>query len=150
MNKTLAFGIGIIVIAGIWYAYQSSRMSVLLVNGPAASASNDYHDNIYLIKTDAAHGSYLTDVRGMTLYTFDKDGAGVSICSKTCVKARPPYTSAATAQKQLPTGISIVTRADGLLQFAWNGKPLYYYASDAKAGDVTGDGTDGTWHIVKP
>src|SRR5579871_4774679 len=49
-------------------------------------------DNIYLTKTDATKGSYMTDFQGMTLYTFDKDTQGVSNCYNGCAKAWPPYT----------------------------------------------------------
>ena len=94
-------------------------------------------------------GKYLTDFQGMTLYTFDKDTKGVSNCSGPCLTAWPIYTSGATAEKILPLNISVITRSDGSKQFAWKGMPLYYYAQDQKAGDITGDGVGGIWHIVK-
>jgi len=105
--------------------------------------------NIYLTKTDVTKGSYMTDFAGMTLYTFDEDTTGVSNCNGGCAATWPPYTSGATAEKDFPTNISVVTRSDGTKQFAWKGMPLYYYASDTKAGDILGDGIGGVWHIVK-
>jgi predicted lipoprotein with Yx(FWY)xxD motif len=42
-----------------------------------------------------------------------------------------------------------VARKGGGLQWAFDGKPLYYFAGDAKAGDTTGDGQGGVWHVVK-
>src|SRR5476651_836920 len=59
-------------------------------------------DNIYLTKSDAKLGKYMTDFQGMTVYTFDKDTAGVSNCYNGCAKAWPVYTSGATAEKTLP------------------------------------------------
>lgn len=115
----------------------------------AQTTGNVPSDNIYLTKTDPTKGAYLTDFAGMTLYTYDKDQAGVSNCTGACLKLWPVYTSGATAQKLFPTNISVIKRADGSDQFAWNGKPLYYYASDKQAGDLTGDGVGGVWHIVK-
>lgn len=106
--------------------------------------------NIYLTKTDPAKGTYLTDFQGMTLYTFDKDTTGVSTCYNGCAATWSPYTSGATAQSQFPVDITVITRTDNSKQFAWKGKPLYYYASDQKAGDIMGDGVGGIWHIVKP
>jgi len=106
--------------------------------------------NIITTRTDAAKGNYLADFAGMTLYVFDKDTAGTSNCSGTCTKVWPPYTPGATAQSQLPTNVTVIKRADGTSQFAWMDKPLYYYATDQKPGDVTGDGVGGTWHLVKP
>ncbi len=35
---------------------------------------------------------------------------------------------------------TIITRDDGLKQWAYKGKPLYAFAKDTKAGDKTGDG----------
>lgn len=106
-------------------------------------------NNIYMSKIDSAKGTYLTDFQGMTLYTFDKDTSGVSNCYNGCAKAWPPYTSGATAQSQFPANIAVITRTDGTKQFTWKGMPLYYYATDQKAGDITGDGVGGVWHIVK-
>ncbi len=106
-------------------------------------------NNIYMSKTDPQKGSYLTDFKGMTLYVFDKDTSGMSNCNGTCAKTWPPYTSGAIAQSQFPANISVITRADGSKQFAWKGMSLYYFASDTKPGDVTGDGVGGVWHLVK-
>lgn len=107
-------------------------------------------DNIYLTKTDSAKGQYLADFQSKTLYIFDKDKVGVSNCYNGCATTWPPYTSGATAEKTLPENISVITRTDGTKQFAWKGWPLYYYASDQNAGDITGDGVGGVWHLVKP
>jgi len=104
--------------------------------------------NIYMMKTDPAKGSYLTDFQGITLYTLDKDTTGVSNCTGSCATAWPPYTSGATAQSTFPTNITVITRADGSKQFAWKGMPLYYFASDTKAGQITGDGLNG-FHLAK-
>lgn len=107
-------------------------------------------DNIYKTATDAKKGTYLTDFQGMTLYVFDKDTPGMSNCTGKCLTLWPVYTSGATAQKEFPVHISVITRSDGSKQFAWDNKPLYYYAGDSKAGDLTGDGIGGIWHIVTP
>ena len=45
---------------------------------------------------------------------------------------------------------TIVTRDDGLKQWALNGKPVYAFAKDTKAGDKVGDGfLNGAWHVAK-
>ena len=33
--------------------------------------------------------------------------------------------------------------------WAYDGKPLYYFVKDTKAGDVTGEGVGGVWHVAK-
>lgn len=149
----------IIVLAGA--AYLGRHKIKALMGGssmtPAASTqmavtptSTAPSSNIYMTKTDATKGMYLTDFQGMTLYVFDKDTQGVSNCTGACATTWPPYTSGATAQGQFPANITVITRADGSKQFAWKGMPLYYFSSDKKAGDLLGDGVGGIWHIVKP
>ena len=123
---------------------EAMHMEVTPTSSASASASN-----IYMTKIDTVKGSYMADFQGMTLYTYDKDTTGVSNCTGGCAKAWPPYTSGATAEKTLPASITVITRTDGSKQFAWKGMPLYYYVSDTKAGDITGDGVGGVWHIVK-
>ncbi len=111
---------------------------------------SDYHENIYLSKTDPTKGAYMTDFAGMTLYTSSDDRTGVSNCTGECAKDWPPYSSGAVSQKRFPANISVITRPDGSKQLAWHDMPLYYYAKDMKVGDLLGDGIDGVWHIVKP
>lgn len=86
----------------------------------------------------------------MTLYVWDKDTAdsGKSACNGQCATNWPPL-FAADADK--PDGAwTIITRDDGKKQFAYKGKPVYYWIKDTKAGDKTGDGVGGTWHVAKP
>jgi predicted lipoprotein with Yx(FWY)xxD motif len=86
---------------------------------------------------------------GMTLYTFDKDtaGSGKSTCNGPCAALWPPLTAGANDQ---PTGAySVVTRDDGSRQWAYKGKPVYFYKPDTKAGDRTGDNFRDVWHIIK-
>lgn len=95
-----------------------------------------------------AMGSVLTDAKGMTLYVFDKDGAGKSACNGPCATNWPPLMAPASAK---PMGkYSVVTRDDGSRQWAYNGKPLYSWAKDTKPGDTTGDGVNNVWHVAKP
>ena len=95
-----------------------------------------------------AMGPVLTDAKGMTLYVFDKDSAGKSACNGPCATNWPPLMAPASAK---PMGkYSVVTRDDGSRQWAYNGKPLYTWAKDAKPGDTTGDGVNNVWHVAKP
>jgi predicted lipoprotein with Yx(FWY)xxD motif len=84
---------------------------------------------------------------GKTLYTFDKDAAGKSNCNGSCATAWPPFI---VANPALAGGdFSIVKRVDGAPQWAYKGKPLYFFAGDAKAGDVNGDKQGGVWHVIR-
>ena len=94
-------------------------------------------------------GDVVVGANGMTLYTFDKDTPGKSVCNGPCATNWPPLMAADT---DTPSGdYSIVTRDDGNKQWALKGKPLYYWIKDTKAGDKTGDGMlSGAWHAATP
>ena len=158
MKKTLIIILVILVLGAVLYVERHELKSmiggsatpiVMQVTPTLAPMAAAPSDNIYLVKADAVKGKYLTDFAGITLYTFDKDIHGVSNCSSLCVNVWPVYTSGATAQKTFPANIMVITRADGIKQFAWKGMPLYYHATDTKVGDMTGDGIGGAWHMVK-
>lgn len=90
----------------------------------------------------------LVDQNGMTLYTYDKDADGKSACNGQCAQNWPPLMAEAGAKAEGEW--SLVTRDDGSMQWAYDGKPLYTFVMDKKAGDVTGDGKMGVWHVAKP
>ena len=98
-------------------------------------------------KTDK--GSVLTDAKGMSLYTFDKDMDGKSACNGPCATNWPALK--AEASDAAGDGYTIIARDDGSRQWAHKGKPLYTFAKDQKAGDTTGDGfLNGAWHLAQP
>jgi predicted lipoprotein with Yx(FWY)xxD motif len=91
----------------------------------------------------------LVAANGMTLYTFDKDVAdsGKSVCNGPCATLWPPLMAAAADK---PSGAyTIVVRDDGARQWAYKGKPLYFYQADQKAGDRSGDKFRDVWHLIK-
>ena len=89
----------------------------------------------------------LTDDKGMTLYTFDKDADGKSMCNGPCATNWPPYLAGPDAK---PHGTwTVVTRDDGGKQWAVKGKPVYRWAKDTKPGDKTGDNVNNVWHVAK-
>lgn len=100
-------------------------------------------------KVAEAGGSKIyTDAKGMTLYTFDKDTAGMTNCYDKCAVNWPPF--AATADAKPDGEWSVVERKDGSKMWAYDGKPLYAFIGDKKPGDTTGDGKMGVWHIATP
>ena len=92
----------------------------------------------------------LTGSNGMTLYTFDKDaaGSGKSVCNGPCATNWQPLF--AMDGDTASGDYSIVARDDGKKQWAFKGKPLYFWIKDQKAGDKTGDGVNGVWRVAKP
>jgi len=93
-------------------------------------------------------GGKLVDHKGLTLYTFDKDTTGKSVCNEQCAVNWPPL--AAAADSSAEGKWTVITRDDKTRQWAYDGKPLYTFIKDAKAGDVEGEGKGGVWHIAKP
>ena len=95
-------------------------------------------------------GDILTGSNGMTLYVFDKDtaGSGKSMCNGPCATNWPPLF--AMDGDTASGDYSIVVRDDGKKQWAFKGKPLYYWAKDQKPGDRTGDGFNNVWRLAKP
>jgi predicted lipoprotein with Yx(FWY)xxD motif len=82
---------------------------------------------------------------GMTLYVFDKDTGGKSACNGKCSENWPPLVADGSASGDF----SVITRDDGKKQYAYKGKPLYFWAKDQKPGDKTGDGVNNVWHVAK-
>jgi predicted lipoprotein with Yx(FWY)xxD motif len=98
---------------------------------------------------ETAKGPALVDPKGMTLYTFDKDAGGKSMCNGRCAENWPPLMAASGSAAS--GDWTVVTRDDGKTQWAYKGKPLYTWTKDTKPGDTTGDGfLNGAWHIAKP
>ena len=96
-------------------------------------------------------GMVLVGKDQLTLYMFDPDKQGASTCYDQCAKAWPPLTT--TAAPAAGTGVDaallgVVSREDGTQQVTYNKWPLYYWAKDAKAGDVTGQGVNGIWWVI--
>jgi predicted lipoprotein with Yx(FWY)xxD motif len=92
----------------------------------------------------------LVGANGMTLYTFDKDaaGSGKSVCNGPCAENWPPL--AATSGAGASGDWLAIARDDGSKQWAYKGKPVYFWAKDQKPGDRTGDGVNGVWRLARP
>jgi predicted lipoprotein with Yx(FWY)xxD motif len=122
-------------------------LASLLVAVPALA---DHHA-VKVAKKDPI-GSYLTDTKGMTLYTFKKDSPGKSACEGPCVEKWPLYYREAVAAKDglKAEDFATITRADGQKQTTYKGMPLYYFAGDKAAGDTAGQGVKEVWTAAAP
>jgi predicted lipoprotein with Yx(FWY)xxD motif len=100
--------------------------------------------------SDTSKGKVLVDAaHGMTLYTWDNDKTpGKSGCNNQCATNWPPLM--ASADSKASGNWTVVTRDDGKKQWAYKGKPLYYWKDDKKPGDVEGDnrGNPPVWHVI--
>ena len=99
-------------------------------------------------------GTILVDPKGRTLYRFNKDTGSKSACFGACAVAWPPLR--ATGKPTVGAGadaslVGTTARSDGKPQITYNGRPLYLYAGDEKAGDTRGQGlTDfgASWYVL--
>jgi predicted lipoprotein with Yx(FWY)xxD motif len=101
--------------------------------------------------THSDYGDYLTGLDDKALYIFKSDvkGSGESTCYDACISAWPAYLVDSKDYKpELAGDFSVITRKDGSYQLAYNGWPLYYFAGDAKAGDVNGQGVGEVWYVA--
>ncbi|KWE50686.1 hypothetical protein WL76_19985 [Burkholderia ubonensis] len=90
----------------------------------------------------------LVAANGMTLYSFDKDKPNASACTGQCETFWPPYKA---STNDVPVGpYTIVKRDDGSPQWAYKGKPLYFFSKDMKQGERNGDNYNKMWHVVAP
>lgn len=102
---------------------------------------------------DSKLGKILVGPNGMTLYSFDNDSMGetTSACTGKCIVAWPPLVAPAGAKAEGKWTLVDVVDKTGKAEKMWayEGMPLYYFVKDKKAGDTTGDGVAGVWHVVK-
>ncbi|MBT4741099.1 MAG: hypothetical protein HN793_12850 [Rhodospirillaceae bacterium] len=93
------------------------------------------------------HGWAVTNAGQMTLYTSKRDiKPGTSTCVEDCAVTWPPYL--APEQTVIGDGWSVITRADGSRQWAYEDKPLYQYSVDQGPGDTYGEGIGLLWDIA--
>lgn len=81
-----------------------------------------------------------------TLYTFDNDDTNDSNCLGMCAVVWPAF----LANEQDPDvgEFAKFERDDGLLQWAFNGQPLYFFRDDIEKKQTLGDGVNGVWHVI--
>lgn len=121
----------------------------LLAVAFASSALADHH--AVKIQKDEKAGSYLTDAKGMTLYTFKKDAPGKSACAGECVAKWPIFhREKVAADPKIAADFASITREDGQQQTTYKGQPLYYFAGDKAAGDLKGQGVKDVWFVAAP
>lgn len=116
--------------------------------GSAAPSSG----GIEVTVSHTSAGDALAGPNGKTLYTYANDTDSTSSCNGGCADAWPPLLGDG-ADVDAGDGVSgtfgTTTRDDGTKQVTHNGQPLYYYASDAAAGDAKGEGAGGVWSIAQ-
>jgi predicted lipoprotein with Yx(FWY)xxD motif len=120
---------------------------------PSASASNELTPALGTQSNDQL-GEIVVDDKGRTLYRFDQDtnNPAATNCVDACADKWPPVLA---GEKVSVDGvdselIGTVDRPDGSQQVTLKGWPLYRFADDKQAGDIKGQGVEGTWFVAAP
>ncbi|MEU2422247.1 hypothetical protein ABZ619_14665 [Streptomyces sp. NPDC007851] len=122
--------------------------------GTSTSSSGTGHmvsTNMLMSRTMSGMGSVITDAEGFTLYRYGKDQVNMSMCTGSCAQTWMPVMADGTPQGMgVQAKVGVVTRDDGMKQITLAGWPLYRYMGDTKAGEMNGQGKNGTWFAVTP
>ena len=116
---------------------------------PATTAQEASRASVAVGKTSL--GNILVDGEGRTLYVFTKDRGDQSVCSGECATNWPALTAtgAPTAGAGVQASLlSTSKQADGSTQVTYGGRPLYYFAGDAKPGEAKGQGLNDVWFVI--
>jgi predicted lipoprotein with Yx(FWY)xxD motif len=95
----------------------------------------------------------LTTLSGRTLYSLSAETNGKFICKHSCLIDWHPLYIAAGVKPTGPVKLGAIKRPDnGRRQVTFDGRPLYTFDEDEKAGDVKGQGIKdvGIWHAATP
>lgn len=85
-------------------------------------------------------GNVFADFKGMTLYSR----AAASPCDASCLEA---WVALPAPQAASPVGAwTVVAKPDGTRQWAYQGRPVYRSAKDAKPSDI--NGVDAEWQAI--
>jgi predicted lipoprotein with Yx(FWY)xxD motif len=99
------------------------------------------------------HKTILVDPKGLTLYSLSAETHGKFICKRACLRDWHPLYVKAGVKPTGPVKLGAIKRPDnGKRQVTFDGRPLYTFDEDARAGDVKGEGIKdvGTWHAASP
>jgi predicted lipoprotein with Yx(FWY)xxD motif len=127
------------------YGYSSGSSTT--TTAPASSSSQA------LVKTAkvGSLGTILVTAKGYVLYTYKPDPKGKSVCTGSCATLWPPLTTSSASADIAGghSGFSVIHRSGGVLQVAYEGKPLYTYSGDTAPLEAKGEGFLGLWYVVK-
>ena len=122
---------------------------------PTAGSPSGSGTAVVSTKTSSL-GTFLVDGKGRALYLWDADHGSTSMCTGACAQAWPPLTITGTPKAGGAVKGSLLgttKRADGSLEATYAGHPLYLFAGDTRAGQTSGEGSNGfgaPWWVVTP
>ena len=160
MKKHLSIGLSAFALAALLSGCggtsgtTTSPTTAATTAAPGSATSAPAAATADLKVADSTAGQIVVDGKGMSVYYYTKDvkESGTSPCTGGCLDAWPPVL--ATADTPVVDGVTgavgTIATPDGKKQLTINGLPVYYYAKDLAAGDITGQGVGGVWYLVAP
>lgn len=97
-------------------------------------------DSITVRHLPDAGGTALTSAEGLTLYGFDGDSAHPA------GSRWRPFAAAAMAASV--GDFTVIAPEDGIMQWAFHGRPLYLFEGDRKPGEARGAGIDARFRVA--
>jgi len=132
-----------------WIALTSALALAAILTASASAGGN-----ATLRVAKSPLGRILVDSKGITLYDFPPDKHGMSVCYGACAALWPPLLTSGKPVAGPGVHASLLgtaKRKDGKVQVTYGGHPLYYFVSDRKPGQTTGQGLNqfgAPWWVI--
>jgi predicted lipoprotein with Yx(FWY)xxD motif len=130
-------------------ALASTAAALAFANGSATGATS-------VAVAKSRLGSILVDSKGITLYDFVQDKGTKSTCYGACAALWPPLLTKGkpiAVRGARASLLGTTRRKDGKLEVTYKGHPLYYFVTDRKPGQTTGQGVNqfgAPWWVLSP
>jgi predicted lipoprotein with Yx(FWY)xxD motif len=142
----------IAIAAGIGVAVAQQRPAINHPRAACVSSNTVVCVNVATVKVGTVSEKALVNGKGFALYHLKGDTANGSNCTGPCLAAWPALSVPAGAKLEGGdgvTGLKTVTRPGGQMQAAYQGEPLYTFATDTTAGVATGNNV-ANFFVVTP
>ena len=137
--------------------FRPRLLAVLLVGAAAvllaafavpAFAKHSVH--VHAAQNATLHKKIVVTASGRTLYTLSAETHGRFICTGSCLSTWRPLKVPAGGKVVGVAGLGTIARHGVGRQATFNGRPLYTFSGDSRAGDANGEGfmDVGTWHAA--
>jgi len=139
-----------------WIKLLSALAGSALVTATLALAGSAQTGGARVNIAKSSLGRILVDSKGITLYDFPPDKGTTSVCYGACAALWPPLLTKGKPVAGPGVKASLLgttKREDGKREVTYNGHPLYYFVSDRKPGQTTGQGINqfgGPWWVLSP
>ena len=159
MNRTRTFHVAAAAALALVLGFAGCGGDSDQGNADASAAGSNTATSVAVESVDGL-GEVLVDSEGAALYTADQEMDGKVRCTDSCAGTWIPLTLSGsgqpTASDDVPGELGLAERPGGERQVSYDGKPLYSFADDTMAGEVTGHGLSDTfdgdlfsWRVVK-